>query len=73
MQIINVPSIKDTVLDKIVSERLDWVEKRKGTEPLGTFEGSLRRNSRNFREALRSEGAACASSWSARRHLPPRA
>ena len=31
MQIINVPSIKDTVLDKIVSERLDWVEKRKGT------------------------------------------
>ena len=56
MQIINVPSIKDTVLDKIVNERLDWVEKRKGTEPLGTFEGSLRRNSRNFREALRSEG-----------------
>lgn len=56
MQIINVPSINDTVLDKIVNERLDWVEKRKGTEPLGTFEGSLRRNSRNFREALRSGG-----------------
>ena len=56
MQIINVPSINDTVIDKIVNERLDWVEKRKGTEPLGTFEGSLRRNSRNFREALRSGG-----------------
>lgn len=44
------------MLDRIVSERLEWVEKRKGTEPLGTFEMSLRRNSRNFREALRSEG-----------------
>ena len=56
MQIINVPSINDTVLDKIVNERLDWVEKRKGTEPLGTFEGSRRRNRRNCREALGSGG-----------------
>ena len=56
MHIINTPSIEGTVLDRIVSERLEWVEKRKGTEPLGTFEGSLRRNSRNFREALRSGG-----------------
>lgn len=51
---LNLESIKQNILGKIVNAKLDWVAERKQTEPLEGFQASLTPSDRDFTAALSS-------------------
>lgn len=49
---LNDTSLQDTILGKIVDDKLEWVKKRKQAQPLITFKDQLVDSDRHFYEAL---------------------
>lgn len=50
---INYDSINQTVLGKIVADKLEWIAARKVSQPLASFEAALTPSDRSFYDALR--------------------
>ncbi|MGJ8581612.1 MAG: bifunctional indole-3-glycerol-phosphate synthase TrpC/phosphoribosylanthranilate isomerase TrpF [Psychromonas sp.] len=52
---LNDQSLQDTILGKIVDDKLIWVEQRKQTQPLISFKDQLIESDRHFYQALDQE------------------
>lgn len=53
---LNMASINQTILGKIVAAKQEWVAARKEAQPLASFQGSLTRSDRDFEGQLRAGG-----------------
>lgn len=52
---LNDESLQDTILGKIVDDKLEWVEARKQQQPLITFKDQITESDRHFYKALDQE------------------